>query len=129
MAAWRIGAAGMENEVSPEMKEGILVGIILGFLPGAGILLSLAIDMLLNLLGRLRYCTFFNSHDLGVDRCDFIRHSLGDFYDAAGDLIVKRFDAHRRISGKTSVYTIVKPLVKFQNFPSDKIRKGLGENG
>ncbi len=111
-----------------EMRDGLLVGAILGFAPGAGMLLSLAIDFIIDLPGRIRRRRFLHAHDLCVDQSDLIRGSLDNFCSVFCEYFCRRINVDRRVS--LNIGTVIPPKIfrKQVNPGSDKTWEWFGEN-
>lgn len=114
--------------MSPEIKEGILVGAIIGFAPGASVLLSLAIDFLADIPGTLQLRRFLKTNNLSVDQGDLVRGTLDNFCYRLSEYLDRKRPVDRSIGLRIGAVLPPKVLRKKINSGSDKTWEWFGEN-
>ncbi len=115
--------------MSPEMKDGIIVGAVVGFLPVLAVIISLLLDFIISLVERIRALNFKHSNDFRINQKDLAGDSLRNFYKIVGNIFVDRLGVSTRIGSGNSLFIIKRPLVNFRGHIANKAWKWFRENG
>jgi len=114
------------------MKDGIIVGLILGSIPIVANILGLILVCILKALDYLfeNLGVFFRKlfHYRFLKSRDHTFNQISDFYNAANNLLTNRINISREINRKAGPFVVNKPLIKISSDLSNDPRKRIGEN-